>query len=124
MGYRRDFSAKLQAARNDNTAATAGRLQRQSSTPQSARLIESPQLWVALLPALHLLCFGCRGEDEAFFHLRKLGFTVVARNYRLARRGGDIDLIALEKDKLCFVEVKTRSRRNFIPAEAAADAEK
>lgn len=70
------------------------------------------------------LVFGSRGEDEAFFHLRKLGFTVVARDYRSPRRRGDIDLIAWEKDTLCFVEVKTRSRRDFMPAEAAVDAEK
>lgn len=70
------------------------------------------------------LVFGSKGEDEAFFYLRKLGFTVVARDYRSSRRRGDIDLIAWEKDTLCFVEVKTRSRRNFMPAEAAVDEEK
>jgi putative endonuclease len=70
------------------------------------------------------LAFGSRGEDEAFFYLRKLGFTVVARDYRSPRRRGDIDLIAWEKDTLCFIEVKTRSRRNFMPAEAAVDEEK
>ena len=70
------------------------------------------------------LAFGSRGEDEAFFYLRKLGFTVVARDYRSPRRRGDIDLIAWEKDTLCFVEVKTRSRQDFMPAEAAVDAEK
>ena len=35
--------------------------------------------------APHLLS-GARGEDEAYFYLRKLGFTVVARDYRLPRR--------------------------------------
>jgi putative endonuclease len=73
--------------------------------------------------APHLI-FGSKGEDEAFFYLRKLGFTIVARDYRSARRRGDIDLIAWEKDTLCFIEVKTRSRRNFMPAEAAVDEEK
>lgn len=70
------------------------------------------------------LAFGSRGEDEAFFYLRKLGFTIVARDYRSSRRRGDIDLIAWEKATLCFVEVKTRSRRSFMPAEAAVDDEK
>jgi putative endonuclease len=70
------------------------------------------------------LVFGSKGEDEAFFYLRKLGFTVVARDYRSPRRRGDIDLVAWERDTLCFIEVKTRSRRNFMPAEAAVDEEK
>ena len=63
-------------------------------------------------------------EDEAYFHLRKLGYTVIARDYRSPRRPGDIDLIAWEKETLCFVEVKTRSSRSFMPAEAAVDDEK
>ena len=73
--------------------------------------------------APHLVS-GARGEDEAYFYLRKLGFTVVARDYRSPRRRGDIDLIAWEKEVLCFVEVKTRTNRNFMPAEAAVDEEK
>jgi putative endonuclease len=73
--------------------------------------------------APHLLS-GARGEDEAYFHLRKLGFIVVARDYRSPRRRGDIDLVAFEKETLCFVEVKTRRRRHFMPAEAAVDHEK
>ena len=70
------------------------------------------------------LAFGSRGEDEAFFYLRKLGFVIVARDFRSPRRRGDIDLIAWDKDVLCFIEVKTRSSRNFMPAEAAVDQEK
>ena len=58
--------------------------------------------------APHLVSGAC-GEDEAYFHLRKLGFTVIARDYRSPRRRGDIDLIAWEKETLCFVEVKTRA---------------
>ena len=73
--------------------------------------------------ASHLIA-GSRGEEEAYFYLRKLGFTIVARDYRSPRRRGDIDLIAWEKETLCFIEVKARSRRNFMPAEAAVDQEK
>jgi putative endonuclease len=70
------------------------------------------------------LAYGERGEEEAFFYLRRLGFVVVARDYRSPRRPGDIDLIAWEKETLCFIEVKTRSRRDFMPAEAAVDDHK
>jgi putative endonuclease len=73
--------------------------------------------------APHLIS-GARGEDEAYFYLRKLGFTIVARDYRSPRRRGDIDLIAWEKETLCFIEVKTRTRHHFMPAEAAVDNEK
>jgi putative endonuclease len=64
---------------------------------------------------------GSRGEEAAYFHLRKLGYVVVARNFRTPRCHGEIDLIAWEKDVLCFIEVKTRSTREIKPAEAAVD---
>jgi putative endonuclease len=64
---------------------------------------------------------GARGEEEAYFYLRKLGYTMVARNFRSPRRRGEIDLIGYEKDVLCFIEVKTRTTRAVAPAEAAVD---
>jgi putative endonuclease len=67
---------------------------------------------------------GERGEEAAYFHLRKLGYVMVARNYRSPRRRGEIDLIGWDKDELCFIEVKTKSSKAFIPAEVAVDAEK
>jgi putative endonuclease len=70
------------------------------------------------------LATGIRGEEEAYFHLRKLGYTMVARNFRSPRRRGEIDLIAYEGEVLCFIEVKTRTSRAVKPAEAAVDHEK
>jgi len=67
---------------------------------------------------------GRRGEEAAYFHLRKLGYTMVARNFRSPRCRGEIDLIGWEKDILCFVEVKTRSTRDVKPGEAAVDRHK
>jgi putative endonuclease len=64
------------------------------------------------------------GEEEAYFYLRKNGYVIVARNYRSARRRGEIDLIGWEGDVLCFIEVKTRSTRDFKPAEAAINHDK
>jgi putative endonuclease len=49
---------------------------------------------------------GRRGEDIALGHLRALGFSPVARNYRTRR--GEIDLIAFDGHTLIFVEVKTQ----------------
>jgi putative endonuclease len=73
--------------------------------------------------AAHLLT-GERGEEAAYFHLRKLGYVMVARNYRSPRRRGEIDLIGWEKDVLCFIEVKTRTTHDVKPGEAAVDADK
>ena len=67
---------------------------------------------------------GRRGEEAAYFHLRKLGYTMVARNFRSPRCRGEIDLIGWEKDILCFVEVKTRTTRDVKPGEAAVDRHK
>jgi putative endonuclease len=67
---------------------------------------------------------GRRGEEAAYFHLRKLGYTMVARNFRTPRCRGEIDLIGWEEDVLCFVEVKTRTTRNVKPGEAAVDRHK
>src|SRR2546427_9584287 len=64
---------------------------------------------------------GRRGEEDAYFHLRKLGYIMVARNFRSPGRRGEIDLIGWEKDVLCVVEVKTRTTGDGKPAEAAVD---
>ena len=64
---------------------------------------------------------GRRGEEAAYFHLRKLGYTIVARNFRTARCRGEIDLIGWHDDVLCFIEVKTRTTRDVKPGEAAVD---
>ncbi len=56
-------------------------------------------------------------EAEAADFLRKAGFAVLALNYRV--RPAEIDIIAREKDIICFVEVKARKCSRFgTPAEA------
>jgi putative endonuclease len=67
---------------------------------------------------------GRLGEEEAYFYLRKLGYVMVARNYRSARRRGEIDLIGWQRDVLCFIEVKTRTTHDVKPAEAAVNHDK
>jgi putative endonuclease len=68
----------------------------------------------------HLLT-GQRGEDAAFFHLRSLGYTVVARRWRSPRLPGDLDLVAWDGDTLIFFEVKTRTARDLIAAQVQVD---
>lgn len=52
----------------------------------------------------HLL--GRAGERLALEHLQRLGYRLVARNYRT--RFGEIDLVVEDRATLVFVEVKTR----------------
>jgi putative endonuclease len=75
-----------------------------------------------LIPQRHRT--GRRGEEDAYFYLRRLGYVMVARNFRSPRRRGEIDLIGWDKDVLCFIEVKTRTTREVKPAEAAVDRDK
>ena len=71
----------------------------------------------------HLL-IGERGELEALFYLRRLGYVIVARRWRSPQLRGDLDLVAWEGDTLCFIEVKTRSARDRTPAALAVDQRK
>lgn len=71
----------------------------------------------------HLLT-GERGEDLAFFHLQALGYPVVARRWHSPRLRGDLDLVAWDRDTLIVFEVKTRTARDFAPAETAVDEPK
>ncbi len=67
---------------------------------------------------------GRHGEEQAYFYLRRLGYVMVARNYRSPRSRSELDLVGWDGDTLCFIEVKTRTTRDIQPAEAAVDSEK
>lgn len=60
---------------------------------------------------------GTEYETVAAKHLERLGYRIVARNYRC--RAGEIDLIARHGAYLVFIEVKYRAdARNGYGAEA------
>ena len=71
----------------------------------------------------HLLT-GERGELEALFYLRRLGYLFVERRWRSPELNGDVDLIGWDGPTLCFIEVKTRTARDFAPAQSAVDDQK
>ena len=50
---------------------------------------------------------GKEGERIAKEFLKKKGFSILQEN--LSTPFGEIDIIAMEKDRSCFVEVKTRT---------------
>lgn len=54
---------------------------------------------------------GKIGENLACAELERLGYAIVARRYR--RRGGEIDIVALDARTVVFVEVKTRDGTAF-----------
>lgn len=63
---------------------------------------------------------GEKGEELAKQYLENLGYKVVALNWR--ERKFEIDLIAIDKEEIVFVEVKTRSTSYFgNPEEAVTD---
>ncbi len=53
---------------------------------------------------------GKLGERMAAIKLRAEGRKILYRNYR-GTRGGEIDIVARDRDVLTFVEVKTRKKR-------------
>lgn len=61
--------------------------------------------------------FGKEAEKTAADFLKARGYKILERNYRT--KFGEIDIIALDKDVFCFVEVKARHSLNLgTPTEA------
>lgn len=60
---------------------------------------------------------GKLGEDLACKYLQNKGYKILERNFEAKQ--GEIDIIALDKEELVFIEVKTRSNILYgKPAEA------
>lgn len=70
--------------------------------------------WVA---SMYKTDLGKRGEDIAAEYLQRYGYKIIDRNFRI--RGGEIDIVAIEKNTLVIVEVKTRTSHKFgLPEES------
>lgn len=60
---------------------------------------------------------GKKGEEAAAKFLKRRGFELLHRNW--ACFAGEVDIVALQGDVICFVEVKTRSNiQKGFPSEA------
>lgn len=57
---------------------------------------------------------GVWGEELATEYLRKKGYSILARNFRV--RQGELDIVASKGRYLVFVEVKTRKNGHFAAA--------
>ncbi|MBX7055712.1 MAG: YraN family protein [Pyrinomonadaceae bacterium] len=75
---------------------------------------------------------GALGEQIAARALVDNGYRLVLRNFKVpvgrnskgVQVTGEIDIIALDGETLCFVEVKTRRSDEFAPVIAAVDIRK
>ncbi len=65
---------------------------------------------------------GAFGEEYVAEFLKRHGYEIVKRNYRI--KGGEIDIIAKKGDMLAFVEVKTRRFGALTSGEQAITASK
>jgi putative endonuclease len=65
---------------------------------------------------------GRRGEELAAAALQSRGAAIVGRNARAPGVRGEIDLVALHRGDLIFVEVKTRRAGNVLGPERPAMA--
>ncbi len=82
--------------------------------------------------ALSTSAVGELGEKLAADFLMRSGYQMVMANFKVPvgrnRRGvsvtGEIDIIALDDETVCFIEVKTRSSDNFAAPISAVDNRK
>jgi putative endonuclease len=82
--------------------------------------------------AISTSAVGELGEKLAAEFLTRRGYRIVMANFKVSvgrnRRGvavtGEIDIIALDGETVCFIEVKTRSSDNFAAPIAAVDNRK
>lgn len=65
---------------------------------------------------------GRKGEEAAVRYLESNGYLVLKRNYRC--RLGEIDIVALDRDTLVFVEVRSRSSSGFGAAQESVTQRK
>ena len=66
--------------------------------------------------------FGQSGEDAAVAYLKKQGYRILQKNYRVPV--GEVDIIAEHKKTLVFIEVKTRADEKFEAPISAVTAHK
>lgn len=69
---------------------------------------------------LPTISIGKKGEDIAERYLRRHGYRILGKNYKTP--SGEIDIVALDKGTIVFVEVKTRRSGDFGPPELSVNS--
>ena len=67
--------------------------------------------------------FGSMGEELACRYLSANGYKIAVRNYRVGKMG-EIDIIAADREYICFIEVKTRTGNMFGAPSESVDRRK
>jgi putative endonuclease len=65
---------------------------------------------------------GHEGEALAVDYLKKRGYRIIEQNYRCQL--GEIDIVAVDRKTLCFIEVKTRSTGGYDRPEVSVHTQK
>ncbi len=65
---------------------------------------------------------GHTGEKIAVKYLKKHGYKIIERNFKL--KCGEIDIVAKQGECICFIEVKTRTSNSFAEPYEAVDYKK
>jgi len=73
-------------------------------------------------PGSFRFSLGDRGEGAACEFLKEKGYEILERNYRC--KIGEIDVIGRRKERLAFIEVKTRTSGQFGTPQEAVDLKK
>ncbi|MEW6408721.1 MAG: YraN family protein [Nitrospirota bacterium] len=71
---------------------------------------------------LSTIFIGKSGEDVAEKYLKKRGYRIIEKNYKSPY--GEIDIVALDKGTISFIEVKYRRSEEFGPPEISVDSKK
>lgn len=65
---------------------------------------------------------GDYGEDKASEYLFNKGYRIITKNFRT--KSGEIDIVAIQRNILVFIEVKTRKNDSFCSAREAVTLSK
>lgn len=65
---------------------------------------------------------GKRGEQLAVSFLEKKGYKILETNWTFGK--AELDIIAMDRKALVFIEVKTRNNNNLNPPETAVNSKK
>ncbi len=92
----------------------------------------SPSLSIANAPEPRVIPLGERGEKIAADFLAGNGYRIVFTNFKVpigrnskgVARSGENDIVALDGETLCFIEVKTRRSEEFTRAITNVDLRK
>jgi len=70
----------------------------------------------------HTSALGKKGEDQAVEFLEKAGIKIISKNFR--SKYGEIDIIAIDKEAIVFIEVKAWSAFGFENLQYGLDTRK